>query len=51
MATAMVTVTATAMATDRRMFHAYNNLAKFSNYVASFLASGHLEEEKWAFYL
>jgi hypothetical protein len=48
--------TATKMAMDRRMFHVYNYLARFSNYLASFLASVHLEvfqkkEEKWAFYL
>jgi hypothetical protein len=43
LATATATATAMATATDRRMFHVYNNLARFSNYLASFLASAHLE--------
>jgi hypothetical protein len=44
-ATAMATVTgmatamATATVTDRRMLHVHSNLARFSNYLALFLAS------------
>jgi hypothetical protein len=33
---------ATAMVTDRRMFHVHNDLARFSNYLGFFLASVYL---------
>jgi hypothetical protein len=42
-ALATATAMATAMAMDRRMFHVYNHLLRYSNYLASFLASAHLE--------
>jgi hypothetical protein len=45
-ATVTATVTATAMvmatAMDRRMFQVHSNLARFSNYLAFFLASVYL---------
>jgi hypothetical protein len=52
LATATVMMTAMVTVTDRRMFHKYNKLARFSNYLASFLASAHSEvfrkeRKKW----
>jgi hypothetical protein len=39
---AMATATATATLTDRRMFHIHDKLARFSNYLVSFLVSVYL---------
>jgi hypothetical protein len=48
-ASAPATATAMATATDRRISYVYNNLEIFSNYLASFLASAHLEvlQKEW----